>query len=101
MKKEKETKNRTEHFYNARRRLVLAGAVTLAVPLTGLGSLLAVKGIKELVKEYKVQKELEAQYAESDKECEELLNKAKEEAQETTDNTSEENDKVEETEEGS
>ncbi|MBP5597989.1 MAG: hypothetical protein J6Y02_21655 [Pseudobutyrivibrio sp.] len=94
MKKEKETKNRTEHFYNARRRLVLAGAVTLAVPLTGLGSLLAVKGIKELVKEYKVQKELEVQYAESDKTCEELLNKAKEETQEapeTEEITSEEN----------
>lgn len=81
MKKTAEKKNRTEHFYNARKRLIVAGAVTLAVPLTGLGSLVAVKGIKELVKEYKVQAELDKIHAESDAICEDLLDKAKAEAE--------------------
>lgn len=91
MKKEKTT-NRTEHFYNARKRLVLAGVVTLAVPLTGFGSLIAINGIKDLVKEYKVQKELK-QYAESGEACNV--------SSITEENTSEENQQVEETKEES
>lgn len=90
MKKTAEKKNRTEHFYNARKRLIVAGAVTLAVPLTGVGSLIAIKGIKELVKEYKVQAELAKVQAESDEICEDLLTKAKAEAEQVSEEQTEE-----------
>lgn len=79
----KKNENRTEHYNNARNGFVAAGVALLLVPLTGLSSIIATKAIKETVKEYKVQKKLNAMYAEADKTCEAILANAKAESEKT------------------
>ena len=90
--KKTENKNRTMHYNNARNGFVAAGAALLLVPLTGISSFFAVKAIKETVKEYKVQKKLEAMYAEADKVCEEILANAKAESEKNSEETTEKTD---------
>lgn len=80
--KKSENKNRTEHYNNARKGFIAAGIALILVPLTGISSKLAVKAIKETVKEYEVQKKLADMHAESDKVCEEVLANAKAESEE-------------------
>ena len=65
------------HYKKGKRRLIVAGIITILVPFTGIGSLVAKDGIKELVIEGEVQRDLKAQLEAGDKEVEELLAKAK------------------------